>query len=194
MWPLTGIAMRKLFLIVRPVRLSPLPALADDWPQWMGPKRDNVWRETGILDKFPAGGPKVDLAGEGRRWVLRPGGCQWESLCRRLRLDGRPEEGDLRARQRERHGTRLVLRRENRQAAVDVRIPCQIHGFVPDRPAGDALCQRGPRLLRRDRRPAVVPRCRDRQGHLAEGLPEGLQREDTALGIRRPSRSSTATS
>ncbi len=35
------------------------PAQADDWPQWMGPKRDNVWRETGIIEKFPAGGPKV---------------------------------------------------------------------------------------------------------------------------------------
>src|SRR4051812_38053764 len=32
---------------------------ADDWPQWFGPKRDGVWRETGILDKFPEGGPKV---------------------------------------------------------------------------------------------------------------------------------------
>ena len=26
---------------------------ADDWPQWMGPKRDNVWRETGLLDSLP---------------------------------------------------------------------------------------------------------------------------------------------
>jgi outer membrane protein assembly factor BamB len=33
-------------------------ARADDWPQWLGPKRDSVWRETGIVDKFPAGGPK----------------------------------------------------------------------------------------------------------------------------------------
>ncbi len=32
---------------------------ADDWPQWMGPDRDNVWKESGILEKFPAGGPKV---------------------------------------------------------------------------------------------------------------------------------------
>ena len=32
---------------------------ADDWPQWLGPKRDGVWRETGILEKFPKGGPKV---------------------------------------------------------------------------------------------------------------------------------------
>lgn len=26
---------------------------ADDWPQWMGPKRDNVWRETGLVDTLP---------------------------------------------------------------------------------------------------------------------------------------------
>jgi outer membrane protein assembly factor BamB len=32
---------------------------ADDWPQWMGPGRDNVWKETGIVGKFPSGGPKL---------------------------------------------------------------------------------------------------------------------------------------
>lgn len=39
--------------------LSITPALADDWPQWMGPQRDNIWREDGIIQKFPEGGPKV---------------------------------------------------------------------------------------------------------------------------------------
>jgi outer membrane protein assembly factor BamB len=34
-------------------------AVADDWPQWMGPSRDNVWREDELLDTFPAAGPKV---------------------------------------------------------------------------------------------------------------------------------------
>src|SRR5688500_11794835 len=34
-------------------------ARADDWPQWLGPQRDGVWREEGILDKFPPGGPRV---------------------------------------------------------------------------------------------------------------------------------------
>ena len=34
-------------------------AQADDWPQWMGRQRDGVWRETGLLQKFPEGGPKV---------------------------------------------------------------------------------------------------------------------------------------
>jgi len=39
---------------------SPLPAVhADDWPQWLGPQRDGVWRETGILEKFPEKGPAV---------------------------------------------------------------------------------------------------------------------------------------
>jgi len=34
-------------------------AQADDWPQWLGPQRDGVWRESGIVRRFPDGGPKV---------------------------------------------------------------------------------------------------------------------------------------
>ena len=34
-------------------------AHADDWPQWLGPRRDGVWRETGLVARFPADGPKV---------------------------------------------------------------------------------------------------------------------------------------
>ena len=34
-------------------------ALADDWPQWQGPNRDGVWRESGIVEKFPSSGPPV---------------------------------------------------------------------------------------------------------------------------------------
>lgn len=33
--------------------------LAADWPQWMGPARDSVWREEGIVEQFPEGGPPV---------------------------------------------------------------------------------------------------------------------------------------
>ncbi|HYO13241.1 MAG TPA: PQQ-binding-like beta-propeller repeat protein [Thermoanaerobaculia bacterium] len=43
-------------------------ALAADWPQFRGPNRDGVSRETGLLKSWPAGGPKVlwkAPAGEG---------------------------------------------------------------------------------------------------------------------------------
>lgn len=39
---------------------------ADDWPQWMGPQRDGVWRETGVIEKFPEGGAP-------RRWRVELG-------------------------------------------------------------------------------------------------------------------------
>jgi len=36
---------------------------ADDWPQWRGPGRDGVWKETGILEKFD--GAEISL-----RWSV----------------------------------------------------------------------------------------------------------------------------
>jgi len=44
--------------------LSSIGARADDWPQWLGPTRDGVWHESGIIEKFPPGGPPV-------RWRVR---------------------------------------------------------------------------------------------------------------------------
>ena len=41
--------------------LAFLPAVAlhaEDWPQWRGKDRLGVWTETGILERFPDGGPK----------------------------------------------------------------------------------------------------------------------------------------
>jgi outer membrane protein assembly factor BamB len=35
-----------------------MPAAAADWPQWRGPQRDGISRETGLLDAWPAGGPR----------------------------------------------------------------------------------------------------------------------------------------
>lgn len=40
---------------------------AADWPQWLGPQRDAVWRETGIVERFPATGLKA-------RWRVAIGG------------------------------------------------------------------------------------------------------------------------
>ena len=43
------------------------PLAAEDWPQFRGPRRCGVWNETGILEKFPAGGLTV-------RWRTPVGG------------------------------------------------------------------------------------------------------------------------
>src|SRR4051794_22844210 len=49
---------RAAFAVFAALALPPV-APADDWPQWLGPERDGIWREQGILAKFPQGGPKV---------------------------------------------------------------------------------------------------------------------------------------
>src|SRR6516165_4063230 len=51
--------MRRWFLARLVLCLAGPLTLADDWPQWLGPRRDGVWREKGILDKFPKDGPRV---------------------------------------------------------------------------------------------------------------------------------------
>ena len=47
-------------LLVGLTWLAAAAARADDWPQWLGPHRDGVWRETGILAQFPARGPAIE--------------------------------------------------------------------------------------------------------------------------------------
>jgi outer membrane protein assembly factor BamB len=39
--------------------LAPAPVFAVDWPQWLGEDREGIWRETGLLERFPADGTKV---------------------------------------------------------------------------------------------------------------------------------------
>src|SRR5689334_18986941 len=46
-------------LMLATLLMCAAPTRADDWPQWLGPKRDGIWRETGLLDKFPEKGPKL---------------------------------------------------------------------------------------------------------------------------------------
>jgi len=42
-------------------------ATAGDWPQWGGPNRDHISKESGLLQKWPEGGPK-------RLWINEKGG------------------------------------------------------------------------------------------------------------------------
>jgi outer membrane protein assembly factor BamB len=46
-------------------------AMADDWPQWGGPQRDVVWRETGIVGKLPAADPQTGMLP--RVWTAKIG-------------------------------------------------------------------------------------------------------------------------
>jgi outer membrane protein assembly factor BamB len=43
-----------LFGLVIGSTMSGRHIMGDDWPQWRGPTRDDVWRETGLVDRFSA--------------------------------------------------------------------------------------------------------------------------------------------
>src|SRR5947207_11196887 len=58
---------RLLCLALLSALLTSAAARADDWPQWLGPQRDGVWRETGLVEKFPPDGPPL-------RWRVNIGG------------------------------------------------------------------------------------------------------------------------
>lgn len=61
--------MNKRLVAVWTILALALGVLADDWPQWGGPNRDNVSQEKGLAKKWPGGGPqqlwKVGGLGEG---------------------------------------------------------------------------------------------------------------------------------
>ena len=49
----------KLSFLLIPLSCLALSTFAGDWPQWRGPNRNGVSTETGILDEWPEGGPKL---------------------------------------------------------------------------------------------------------------------------------------
>jgi outer membrane protein assembly factor BamB len=50
---------RSLFLLTMGMCVYSVLAIADDWPQWRGPRRDGISKETGLLAQWPAEGPKL---------------------------------------------------------------------------------------------------------------------------------------
>jgi outer membrane protein assembly factor BamB len=57
---LTGVAALCIcFSAVLATRLAKPPAATSDWPQWRGPQRDGVSRESGLLKQWPKEGPKL---------------------------------------------------------------------------------------------------------------------------------------
>ena len=55
--PLSICLLAALFLVSSST--SPSTLSADEWPQWRGPTRDGVWRESGVVDKFST--PRLPL-------------------------------------------------------------------------------------------------------------------------------------
>lgn len=54
------VATKSKFLRAIPLWMAlVIPGFAEDWPQWLGPQRDAVWHETGIMESFRAGGPPL---------------------------------------------------------------------------------------------------------------------------------------
>jgi outer membrane protein assembly factor BamB len=50
---------RTLPLLAACLLAGALPARAADWPQWQGPDRDNISKDTGLLKEWPKDGPKL---------------------------------------------------------------------------------------------------------------------------------------
>lgn len=69
-WSTPPRAMLTLGLLILCAGLSPGPthlrtALADDWPQWRGPRRDAVSRETGLRQEWNSAAPRLAWRAEG---------------------------------------------------------------------------------------------------------------------------------
>ena len=63
---LWSVAFTKRGILLLSIFLSaPSPAArGDDWPQWLGPARDGVWRETGLVKAIPPAGLPVKWRAE----------------------------------------------------------------------------------------------------------------------------------
>src|SRR5262245_10956457 len=57
--PRSPMTLRTLPLIAASLLALAVPASADDCPQWQGPGRDNVSKETGLRKTWPQSGPRL---------------------------------------------------------------------------------------------------------------------------------------
>jgi outer membrane protein assembly factor BamB len=59
------IRLSKQILSVMVFASAAAPARADEWPGWLGPKRDGASSETGLLTTWPSAGPKLHWQAKG---------------------------------------------------------------------------------------------------------------------------------
>ncbi len=117
---------------------SPSSAPADDWPQWMGPGRDNVWRETGLLETLPKDGPKVVWR------VPIAGGYSGPAVAGgRVYVTDYVTKDNVKTDNFDRKGSTgieriLCPRRGDRPGDLEVRVSDGVRDLVPRRSAVDA--------------------------------------------------------
>ena len=161
---------------------------AEDWPQWRGVNRDAVWRDTGIIERFPEGGPARHLAGADPGRVRRTGGGGRPGLRPRLSGDARqPDNGRPRAAA----GARRGDRRRALAGGVARHLPEHPHK-VRERTAHYADSTWRPRVHPGRGRDAVVLRRGDRRSDLAPQHRRRLQRNCSRLPASRRRRWSKA--
>ena len=100
-----GLSVAALVLTAAADSQGPTPTLvgsaASDWPQWRGPHRDGISAETGLLQAWPEGGPKLlwKVTGIGRGYsspvvaagkVFVTGDGDKELVISAFTLDGQP--------------------------------------------------------------------------------------------------------
>ena len=113
-------------------------AQADDWPQWLGPNRDSVWPETGILDKFPEDGPKVLWRTPISSGYAGPAVADGKVyVTDRVLAKGATNPADPfdNKTEGEEHRARAVPRREDRQGTLEARVRVPVPDQLPGRAA-----------------------------------------------------------
>ncbi len=54
---MTNLRLISRLLVAMAALLPALRVFAGDWPQWRGPNRDGISKETGLLKEWPKDGP-----------------------------------------------------------------------------------------------------------------------------------------
>ena len=148
--------------------------MGDDWPQWRGPTRDGVWKETGLVEKFS--GPAASRPLAGRPSAADIAARPWPKAAS-TSPTGRPTPPG---------GKGPLLRLENGPQPVELHLRLRLqrrglHGGA----AGLRLHRRWPGVCLGDHGASALPRCRYGQAALEEGTGRGLQSPRADLGHRR---------
>ena len=166
--------------------------VADDWPQWMGPRRDSVWRETGLVERFPEDGLHVKWRVPVELGYAGPAVANGKVFLLDYVRDSGPITNNP--------GGRDKLKGKERVLCLDARTGrtlwkheyevclCSVLSFRAQvytdgrRPAGLHIGYRG--------RPAV-PERGGWQGDLEQGFHAGVRRQNAKTGALQHTRLST---